>query len=195
MCPFCHPFLLQHLQFHRLKSFKSEPREEDKKSLLGREINDTYFTVNGNASERQTNYFSQQISKEERAPLPVVTRQIASFATTSASPVDEQNADFPVTDFPLPQQQGTREAISSQTEKDRVKFLINQAINDISNSFSLKCPLCKKDTNFKKAGFFTRNVHKKTRLPAKCHRANNHQRKFRKNKPQTARRTEEKSFT
>ena len=79
----------------------------------------------------------------------------------SAPPVNELNIISSVDDIPQFQQQGTREAASSQTEKDRAKFHINWAINDILNSSSLKCPFCQKSTDFKKAGFFARHVNLK----------------------------------
>ena len=158
-------YLEKALRFHQLKSFKSQPGEENKQlSLSGREINNSYSTVDDNADEMQTEYFPQEIFDEQietiaNKPSPILTRQRTS--SISAPPVNEQNIIFPVDEIPQLQQQGTREAISSPTEKDRVKFLINRAINDILNSSSLKCPLCKKSADFKKAGFFARHVNLK----------------------------------
>ena len=152
-------YLEKALRFYRLKSFNSQPREEGKgSSSSSGGINDTHSTVGNNTHEGQ----EEQDETIVNAPPPIVTQQKASSAaTTSAPPFDEQNAISPINDFSLLQQQGTREAISSQTEKDRVKFHINRTINEMLDSFSLKCPLCKNGTNFKKAGFFTRHVHEK----------------------------------
>ena len=152
-------YLEKALRFYRLKSFNSQPREEGKGlSSSAGGINDTHYTVGNNTHEGQ----EEQDETIVNTPPPIVTEQKASSAaTTSAPPFDEQNAISPINDFSLLQQQGTREAISSQTEKDRVKFHINRTINEMLDSFSLKCPLCKNGTNFKKAGFFTRHVHEK----------------------------------
>ena len=105
----------------------------------------------------QTEYLPQEIFDEQmetiaHTPPPILTRQRTS--SISAPPVNEQNIISSVDDIPQLQQQGTREAASSHTEKDRAKFRINWAINDILNSSSLKCPFCQKSIDFKKAGFF-----------------------------------------
>ena len=77
-------YLEKALQFHRLKSFKSQPKEEEKESSSSKGNNDTHFTVNDNSGQRQTNNSPQQISNEQSAPLPVVTGQNANSSTTSA---------------------------------------------------------------------------------------------------------------
>ena len=150
-------YLEKALRFHQLKSFKSQPREENKQSPpLGREIDDSYSTVDDN--KMQTEDFPQEIFDEQietiaDRPPPILSRQRTS--SISAPPVyEQQNIISPVDEIPQLQQQGTREAISSQTEKDRAKFLINRAIEDILNSSSLKCPFCKRSADFKKSRIF-----------------------------------------
>ena len=157
-------YLEKALRFHQLKSFKSQPREGNKKSWPDREINDSYATVNDDADAMQAEYFPPQIFDEQietiaNAPPPILTRQRTS--SISAPLVAEHSTISPVADFPQPQQQRTREAASAQTETDRAKLLINWAINDIPHSSSLKCPLCKKSADFKKAGIFARHMHQK----------------------------------
>ena len=157
-------YLEKALRFHQLKSFKSHPNEGKKQSSPVREINDSYSLVDDNTDEMQTEYLPQEMLDEQmetivRTPPPILTRQKTSSIT--APPVIEPNIISPVVDVPQFQQQGAREAASSQTEKDRAKFRINWAINDIVNSSSLKCPFCQKSTNFTKAGFFARHVNLK----------------------------------
>ena len=102
---------------------------------------------------------TEQIETIANAPPPILTRQRTN--SISAPPVAEHNAIFPVADLPQSQPQETREAALSQTETDRAKFLINEAINDILHNSSLKCPFCKNSADFKKAGFFARHMHQK----------------------------------
>ena len=157
-------YLEKALRFHQLKSFKSQPKEGKNQSSPSREINDWYSLVDDNTDEMQTEYLPQEIFDKQmetivHTPPNILTRQ--RISSISAPPVNEQNIISSVDDIPQFQQQGTREAASSQTEKDRAKFRINWAINDILNSSSLKCPFCQKSTDFKKAGFFARHVNLK----------------------------------
>ena len=57
-------YLEKALRFHRLKSFKSHPKEENKQSQPpAREIDDSYATVNDD--EMQTEDFPQQTFNEQ----------------------------------------------------------------------------------------------------------------------------------
>ena len=79
-------YLEKALRFHQLKSFKSQPKEEqpkqkDKKpSSLGGEINNSFSTVNDD--EMQTEYFPLEIFDEQttetiaHTPPPILTRQV-----------------------------------------------------------------------------------------------------------------------
>ena len=169
-------YLEKALRFHQLKSFKSQPKEEKKQSFKSqpkeekkqsspnREINDSYSLVDDNMNEMQTEDLPQEIFDEQmetiiHTPPPILTRQRTS--SISAPPFYEQNTISSVDDIPQFQQQGAKEAALSQTEKDGAKLRINWAINDILNSFTLKCPFCQKSSDFKKAGFFARHVNLK----------------------------------
>ena len=94
-------YLEKALRFHQLKSFKSQPREVNEQSPPDREINDSYATIDDDADAMQAEYFPQQTFDEQietiaNAPPPILTRQ----RTSSAPPVAEDNAIFPVTDLP-----------------------------------------------------------------------------------------------
>ena len=154
-------YLEKALRFHQLKSFKSQPKEKKKQSSPDKEIDDSHSTVgDDDADEMQAEYVPQQTFDDmANVPPPIHTTQTRN--SISAPPLVQHNTISPVANFPQPQQQRTREADSSQTETDRAKFLINWAINDILHSSSLKCPLCKKSTDFKKPGYFARHMHQK----------------------------------
>ena len=157
-------YLEKALQFHQLKSFKSQPKEGKKQSSPSRQINDSYSLVGDNTNEMQTEDLPQEIFDEQvktifHTPPPILTRQRTS--SISAPPVYEQNTISSLDGIPQFQQQGTREAALSQTEKDRAKLRINWAINDMLNSFTLKCPFCQKSSGFKIPGWFARHVNLK----------------------------------